>query len=120
MKALVRLTWLAVLTFALTTIAFAARKNQGNFTLNDTARVGSTELHPGQYKAEWTPENGGAVKVEILQRGKTIVTAEGKLKDLQRPSPYDAVVMAPVNGNQESIAEIDFSNQKQVLVLRSE
>jgi hypothetical protein len=116
MKALVRVTWLAVLTFALTTIAFAARKNQGNFTLDNQARLGSTELHAGQYKAEWTPEHSGAVKVEIMQHGKTIATTEGKLKDLKRPSLDDAVVIAPAANNQKSIAEIDFSNHKQALV----
>ena len=120
MKALVRLTSLATLIVLLVTVTFAASKNQGTFTLQDTARVGSTELRPGQYKVEWTAGTGGAVKVEILQRGKTVATAEGKLKDLEAPSPYDAVIVKPVSDNQKSIAEINFSKQKQALVFEGE
>jgi hypothetical protein len=115
MKSLVRLTSLAMLTVALTTVTFAASKNQGNFTLSDAARVGSTNLLPGDYKAEWTEEAGGAVKVEILQHGKTVATAEGKLKDLGRPSPYNAVITEQRSDNAKAIGEIDFSNREQAL-----
>jgi hypothetical protein len=115
MKSLVRLTALAILTLALTTVTFAASKNQGNFTLADEARVGSTNLLPGDYKAEWTEEAGGAVKVEILQHGKTVATAEGKLKDLGRPSPYNAVTTERLSDNSKAIGEIDFSNREQAL-----
>jgi hypothetical protein len=120
MKALVRMTPLATFIVVLATVTFAASKNQGNFTLQDTARVGSTELRPGQYKVEWTAGTDGAAKVEILQRGKTVATAEGRLKDLEAPSPYDAVIIKPVSDNQKSIAEIDFSKQKQALVFEGE
>jgi hypothetical protein len=116
MKTLARLTSLATLTIALTTVTFAASKNQGNFTLADTARVGSTVLRPGDYKAEWTEETGGAVKVEILQHGKTVATAEGKLKDLGKPSPYNAVVTEQLSDNATAIDEIDFNNREQALV----
>jgi hypothetical protein len=115
MKSLVRLTSLAMLTLALTTVTFAASKNHGNFTLADEARVGSTNLLPGDYKAEWTEEAGGAVKVEILQHGKTVATAEGKLKDLGKPSPYDAVITEQRSDNSKAIGEIDFNNREQAL-----
>jgi hypothetical protein len=115
MKALARLTSLATLTVALTTVTFAASKNQGNFTLFDTARVGSTELRPGDYKAQWEEEAGGAVKVEILH-GKTIATAEGKLKDLSNPAPYSAVVTKSGSDNAREIDEIDFNKRNQALV----
>jgi hypothetical protein len=115
MKALAHVTALTVLTVALTNITFAASKNQGNFTLLDTARVGSTELRPGDYKAEWTEEAGGAVKVEISQHGKTVATAEGKLKDLQQPAPYNAVVTRTLGDNAQTVDEIDFNKRSQAL-----
>ena len=50
--------------------AFASNANSGSFDLGESARVGSTVLPPGHYKAEWTgPEK--AVKVSILRDGKT-------------------------------------------------
>jgi hypothetical protein len=117
MKFLVCLTSLAMFTVVLTTVTFAANKNEGNFTLTDKVQVGSTELSPGDYKAQWKEEAGGAVKVDILEHGQTVATAEGKLKDLQEPAPYGAVVTKPVGDNSRTIEEIDFGNRKQALVL---
>ena len=119
MKHFLRLTALATLTFALTAVTFArnSNKNEGTFTLPHTVRVGSTDLGPGQYKAAWKEESGGAVKVDILQHGKTVATVEGKLKDLQQRAPYDAVVTKPLGDNAVTIDEIDFSNRSQALVL---
>jgi hypothetical protein len=117
MKTLARLSALAMFALALGTLSFAASKNQGNFTLPATTRIGSTDLRAGQYRAEWKEETGGAVKVDILQHGKTVATAEGKLKDLPAPAPYDAVITKPLGDNAKAIDEIDFSNRKQALVL---
>jgi hypothetical protein len=118
MKSLARMTALAMLSCALTTVTFAknASKNEGNFTISKTVRVGSTDLRPGQYKAAWKEESGGAVKVDILQHGKTVATVEGKLKDLEHPAPYDAIITKPLGDNATTIDEIDFSRRNQALV----
>jgi hypothetical protein len=116
MQTVTRLATLSILTVALTTVTFAANKNQGNFTLAGSARVGSTELPAGDYKAQWQEESGGAVKVDFLQNGKTVASAEGKLKDLQAPSPYTAVTTKSLSDNAQEIDEIDFNNRKQALV----
>ena len=114
-----RLTALATLTFALTAVTFArnSNKNEGNFTLPHAVRVGSTDLASGQYKVAWKEESGGMVKIDILQRGKTVTTVEGKLKALPEPAPYDAVITKPLRGNTTTIDEIDFSKRSQALVL---
>jgi hypothetical protein len=117
MKVLACLTSLAMLTVVLTAVAFAADKNEGNFTLADTVRVGSTELSPGDYKAEWKEETCNVVKVDILKHGKTVATAEGKLKDLQEPAPYSAVIIKALDNNTKAIEEIDFGKRKQALAL---
>jgi hypothetical protein len=117
MQTLARLAMLSMLTVALTTVTFAANnKNEGNFTLPDAARVGSTELRAGDYKAEWQAESGDAVKVEFLQNGKTVATVEGKLKDLQQAAPYNAIVTKQAGDNAQEINEIDFNNRRQALV----
>jgi hypothetical protein len=107
----------ATLALGLSTAAFAASKNQGNFTLNDPVRLGSTDLKAGQYKAEWTPQSGNAVKVDILKNGKVVASTTGTLKSLNQPSPYDAVVTKPLDSNIKTIDEIDFSNRKEALVI---
>jgi hypothetical protein len=111
MKSLAYLAGLAALTLAFTTVTFAANKNQANFTLSSAAKVGSTDLQPGDYKSEWKAESGNSVKVDILRHGKTVATVEGKLKDLPANMTHDAVVF---NNNQ--IDEIDFGSRKQAVV----
>jgi len=119
MKTFGCLTSLAALAMVLTVGALAANKNEGNFTLTDAVRVGSTDLQPGDYKAEWTSESGGPVKVDILQHGKVVASTEGKLKDLQVRSPYNAVITKPLSdhANARTIDEIDFNNRKQALTI---
>lgn len=45
---------LAVLGLVLSAGAFAKDAQSGKFTLADAAKVGNTELKPGDYKAEWS------------------------------------------------------------------
>src|SRR5580698_10283471 len=56
----------AVLALLSSLSAFAKDIHSGKFTLSDAVQVGSTQLAPGNYKAEW---NGPAdnVKIEIIQ-----------------------------------------------------
>ncbi|MFZ0758772.1 MAG: hypothetical protein WAM69_02380 [Candidatus Sulfotelmatobacter sp.] len=109
----------AVLTLALSVSAFARDNHSGTFTLPDTVRVGSTQLKPGQYKAEWSgPAN--AVKVDILQNGKTVATVQGQVKDLTQRSPYDAVTMKTLGNNTKALDEIQFNDRTQALVLGGE
>ncbi len=66
----------AIVAVALSEGAFAKDNHSGNFTLADTAQVGSTQLAPGNYKAEWSGPADN-VKIEIMHNGKTVATTEG-------------------------------------------
>jgi len=104
---------LVVLAF-LSVNAFAKDNHSGSFDLVDTARIGTTQLAPGHYKAEWSgPAND--VKVAILQNGKTVATAEGHIKDLSERASYNAVVLKTLNNNTKTVDEIDFNNRTEVL-----
>ena len=120
MKSLASLASMAALAMVLSTGVWAAPKDQGKFTLADSAQVGSTTLQPGQYKAEWQPENGNHVKVDIVQHGKVVATAQGTLKSLPQPAPYGAVVMKTLNHNAKAIDEIDFNKRAEALVISGE
>lgn len=109
----------AIVTLMLTAGAFAKDSHSGNFTIDETVRVGSTQLKPGQYKAEWSG-TANDVKVNILQNGKTIATTEGTIKDLPQPSPYDAVTTKTLQDNTTTLDEIDFNKRSQALVLVGE
>jgi hypothetical protein len=109
----------AIVAVVLSVAAFAKNSHSGNFTLADTVQVGSTQLAPGNYKAEWSgPAND--VKIEIMQNGKTVATAEGEIKDLHQPSPYDAVGVKTLPDNTKALAEIDFNKRSEALVVGGE
>jgi hypothetical protein len=98
--------------------SFAKDNHSGNFTLSDPVRVGSTELAPGHYKAEWSGP-ADAVNIEIRQNGKTVTTVQGHIKNLQRPAPYDSVSTKTEN-NATTLDEIEFDNRTDALVLAGE
>jgi hypothetical protein len=96
--------------------AFAKNVNSGSFDLEQTAKVGSTVLQPGHYKAEWTgPET--AVKVSILQNGKTVATTGGSIKKLPSKAQNDSVTIKTLPDNSTRVDEIDFNNRTEALLL---
>src|SRR6267154_3893982 len=109
---------LAILASVLAVNSLAKDNHSGNFTLTDPVRVGSTELAPGRYKAEWSGPTD-AVKVEILQNGKTVAVVQGQIKSLPRPAPYDSVVTKTENDSR-TLDEIEFNNRMDALVLGGE
>jgi hypothetical protein len=119
MKLVQYFTSFTVIALVLSVAALAKDSHSGNFTLADTVQVGSTQLAPGNYKAEW---DGPAdnVKINIVRHGKTIATAEGKIRDLQQPAPYDAVAVKTLENNTKALDEIQFSNRNEALVLAGE
>lgn len=94
--------------------AFAKDHDSGSFDLDQAARVGSTVLQPGHYKAEWTgPKN--ALHITIVEYGKTVATTEGQLKELPTKAPYDAVSVKTQPDSSKQVEEIDFSNRAEAL-----
>ena len=108
----------AILASVLSVNSFAKANHSGMFTLTDPVRVGSAELAPGHYKAEWSGP-ADAVKVEILQSGKTVATVGGQIKNLPRPAPYDSVATKTENDTR-TLDEIEFNNRTDALVLGGE
>jgi hypothetical protein len=104
------------LVFVLSAAAFAKDANHGNFQLFQSARVGSTVLQPGHYKAEWTGSQD-ALQISIVQNGKVVATTQGKLRQLQERWPSDSIVLRTLDNNSRQVDEIDFGNHKEALVL---
>ncbi|HLZ42462.1 MAG TPA: hypothetical protein VKQ11_15950 [Candidatus Sulfotelmatobacter sp.] len=107
---------IAVVALVLSLGAFAKDKDSGNFDLTQTARVGSTTLQPGHYKVEWTGPNN-ALQISIMKYGKTVATAQGKLKELPTKAENDEVTLRTMKNHTERVEEIDFNNRTEALVL---
>lgn len=113
------LSLFAIIAVVLSLNAFAKNEHSGKFTLTETVQIGSTELAPGDYKAEWSGP-ADALKVDITKNGKTVATTEGKIRDLQHPAPYDAVSTKSIRSDAKAIDEIDFGNRREALVFSGE
>jgi len=96
--------------------AFSKDIKSGSFDLAEPAHVGSTVLQPGHYKAEWTGTQS-AVKVSILQNGRTVATAQATLKQLPAKASANAVSLETLQNNSKRVDEIDFNNRSEALVL---
>jgi hypothetical protein len=106
----------AAVALMLSLCAFAKDSNSGKISLSSPTRIGSTELAPGDYKVEWSGP-ADAVKINVVKSGRVVATAEGRVKNLDQPSPYNAVTTSDLPGNTRKADEIDFSNRKEALVL---
>lgn len=117
MKSLRYLTSFAATALMLcASAAFARNNNSGSFDLAESAHVGSTLLEPGHYKAEWTGPND-ALKVSILQNGKTVATTEATMKQLPEKAPSSEVTLKTEDNNRKQVQEIEFNNRTDALVL---
>jgi len=116
MRAMEYLAAVAAVAVALSLGAVAKDMNSGKFNLGQTAKVGSTVLQPGEYKAEWTGNNSD-VNISIVKNGKTVATAHGTLKELPTKAQYSSVTVKTLPDNTIRVDEIDFNNQTEALVL---
>ncbi|MGA8340734.1 MAG: hypothetical protein WB781_02245 [Candidatus Sulfotelmatobacter sp.] len=109
----------AVFLLILSASAFAKASHSGKFTLSEPAKVGTTQLKPGDYKAEWSgPANN--LQVSIIQHGQTVATTQGHLKNLQEPAPYSSVTERTLADQTKKVDEIDFNNSKEALMVGGE
>jgi hypothetical protein len=109
----------AIVALALSVNALAKDNNSGKFTISDPVQVGSTQLAPGDYKAEWSgPAND--VKIDITQHGKTVATTKGRIESSPKPFRSNAVLTKTLQDNTQQLDEIEFANRSEALVLGGE
>jgi hypothetical protein len=109
----------AVVALILSAGAFAKDAHSGKFTLTEPAKVGTTELQPGDYKAEWSGPADN-LQVSIIQHGQTVATIQGHLKNLQQPAPYSAVTESTLADQTKKVDEIEFNRSTEALLVGGE
>lgn len=115
MKCAKYVSLLALVVVGLTLGAYAKDQNEGKFTLTETARVGSTQLKPGDYKVTWEG-TGAEVQVKILQGKNVVATTSAKL--ISKSGGNDAVILG-TGSDVKTIDELDFGKHAQALVFGS-
>jgi hypothetical protein len=115
MRAMKYTAAVATVALMLSLGAFAKDVNSGNFDLAQKAKIGSTVLPPGHYKAEWNGKEN-ALNVSIVENGKTVATTHGTLKELPSKAQYSSVTVKVLSDKSTRVDEIDFSNRTEALV----
>lgn len=110
------LALVAAVVLSIGTFAKDKNSNEGKFTLTNSAQIGSTQLKPGDYKAEWEGA-GSDVQVKILQGKNVVATTSAKLVDKQGAS--DSVTLGGADSNMKTVDEIDFAHARKALVFGS-
>jgi hypothetical protein len=108
-----------VFAVVLSAAAFAKDTHSGKFTLTDSAKVGATELQPGDYKAEWSGPADN-LQVSIIQHGQTVATTQGHIKNLEQPAPYSAVTESTLADQTKQVDEIEFNRSTEALLVGGE
>lgn len=108
-----------VFAVVLSAAAFAKDTHSGNFTLTESARVGTTQLQPGDYKAEWSGPADN-LQISIIQHGQTVATTQGHIKNLQQPAPYSAVTESTLPDQTKKVDEIEFHRSTEALQVGGE
>lgn len=102
-----------------TSAAFAESRTEHSITITGPVQIGSTQLEPGHYKVAWEGA-GPTVQVQFLHNGKTVASSDAQLVNQNQKSPYDDVVTIKTSTNASNLKQIDFQNQKESLVFRSQ
>lgn len=106
----------AMFLFLLPFSAFA-KSNHKNFSLTNSATIGTTQLNPGRYEVKWSG-TGNEIHISILQKGKTLATASGSMVEQQSASPYSGVDTVKDSSNTSVIRGFQFANQKEELMVK--
>lgn len=106
-----RLLGLILLVFAIPIASFAA-KNSKDITLDQTTKIGSTELQAGTYRVTWNG-SGPQVEVDFWQNRKSVASATANL--VNAPGDYSSAVQVRTEtDNTAVLEEIDFNKMKLV------
>lgn len=103
----------AVALCALAIPVWAAHADTADLTVIDSATIGTTQLKPGDYKLEVSP-NATQLKVVETDNGKTVAEVPCHWFDLQKKASTTQVV---TNNNQ--VTEIDFGGKTQAVKVGS-
>ncbi len=107
---------LSLFALLLPSTLFAKSKKEGTMSLDEPAKVGSTQLQPGTYDVAWEG-TGQNVRVNIMRHNNTVASTSGELKTNDAAAAQDAVVLKRTSDGQKQVSEIDFGKHHEALVI---
>jgi len=97
---------LLTLALALSVSAFAGTKSE-NLTLTHDTQLAGTTIPAGDYKVKYDA-NGSTCLVKVMKGSKTVASANGELKQLDKKPEHDQIKLDNENGGVPVLSEMDF------------
>ncbi len=108
---------LLVFALAMSICAFAASKTE-NLSLIHDAQLNGTTIPAGDYKVK-LDENGSTCQVKVMKGSKTVATANGELKQLDKKPEYNQIKLQNDAGGVPAISEMEFHNSTTAITFNS-
>jgi hypothetical protein len=99
---------LLVLAVTVSISAFAGSKAE-TLTLTHDVQLNGTTIPAGEYKVKYDA-NGSTCLVTVMRGSKTVATANGELKQLDKKPEYDQIKLQNDTGGLPALSEMDFHN----------
>lgn len=100
-------------------LAICAVAGEKSVTVVTPTNLNGKAITPGDYKVSYEIK-GSTADVKLIQNGKTVATATGQVVENKDKSRYTAVVNSKDASGSNSIIELQFANEKQVIRLAPE
>jgi hypothetical protein len=94
--------------------AFAGSKAENLTLLHDTQLAGTT-IPAGEYKVKYDA-SGSTCLVKVMKGSKTVATANGELKQLDKKPEHDQIKLDNGNGGAPALSEMDFHDSSTAIV----
>jgi len=108
---------LLVLAVTVSISAFAGNKAE-NLTLTRDAQIGGTTIPAGEYKVSYDA-NGSTCLVKVMKGSKTVVTANGELKQLDKKPDHNQIKLENEGGGVPVLSEMDFHDSTTAITFAS-
>jgi hypothetical protein len=108
---------LLVLAVTVSISAFAGTKSE-NLTLTHDAQLNGTTIPAGEYKVKYDA-NGSTCLVKVMKGSKTVATANGELKQLDKKPANDQIKLENENGGVPVLSEMDFHDSTTAITFSS-
>jgi hypothetical protein len=101
------------LTLFAPALVFAAGDRE--LKVEDATVLEGTSIPPGQYTLRWKGNGPGEYEVTVEARKKVVARATGTRVDLEKPSPYEALIYREAEDGSRHLVEIRFAGESEAI-----
>ncbi len=106
----IRLFTVVALLLFLTAAPIMAADGSAKYSVSDAMVIAGNEIKPGEYDVKWQSHSPEATVV-FKQKGKAVLTVEGKIETLSRKSDFNSMLVGKDASGRSVIKGLLFSGK---------